>query len=420
METTTILFVTREPVTRERNGSTAAVNNLLALLRAHGAAVTVLVTTGASRSPRLVFRELFALPAGCVLQVPGYVRMGGWYLRLMDPRAWVRAGLRVLGRVPRLDVLRRGVERLSGGRVYGNTWDLTEPTARERALVLGTVGAVQPETVVTNYAFWGPVLREVMGVHRAIVMHDVLSDHVRLFEESGLPLDCPEILPEVEWGWLDAADTVIAIQQAEAEAVRPHVRGAVVVQPIALAARVAAGAPEQGRCLFVGSNSLPNLQGLTWLLQEVWPQVLAKMPDATLAVAGTVRDRWTGALPAGVELLGSVASLEAEYARAAMCLVPLRVGSGLKIKLLEALSHGKAAVSTRVGVQGLEGWVEGVVAVADDADAFADAMVALLRDDGVRRLREEGATGLVRARFGVGSAEEQALLGRLFVERRLA
>ena len=320
-----MLFVSREPVTRERNGSTAAVNSLLSLLCAHGAAVTVLVTTGASRSPRLLFRTTFALPQGCILRVPGYLRCGRWYVRPWDPLAWLRLGVRVLCRVPRLVAVARWMERAAGDRLFGNTWDLTEPTAGEGALVRQALDRLQPKTIVGNYAFWGALLREVGGVHRAILMHDVLSDHVRLFRASGLPLDCNDIAAEQEFGWLREADTVIAIQQTEAEAVQPHVRGEVLVQPMALVPRVAALLPDAGRCLFVGSNSTPNLQGLQWLVREVWPGVVRELPGAMLAVAGTVRDRWTESVPTGVLLLGPVASLAAEYESATLCVVPLKV-----------------------------------------------------------------------------------------------
>ena len=408
-----ILFVSREPITRERNGSTVAIGNLLTLLCSHGAAVTVLVTTAASRSPRLFFRTHVALPQGCTLRVPGYIRVGTFFVRPLSPLAWARLAVRALARVPVLRHLQQAIIHLCGSSLYANIWDLTEPTAREQDLVHRMVDDLRPATVLTNYAFWGPVLRSLYGVHRTIVMHDLLAEHVRQFHANGLSLDCPDIRTEQEIGWLNAADTLVAMQPSEAEAVRSHVRGTVVVQPIALAARSASAAPEPGRCLFVGSNTPPNVQALHWLLQDVWPLVLAQFPQAALAVAGTVCACWTASPPVGVTLLGSVESLAAEHDRAAVCLVPLRVGSGLKIKLLEALAHGKAVVSTSVGVQGLEAWSGSTITVADEPANFADAVVALMHNDALRHTREQAATALVRARFSPGSADEQMLLTRL-------
>lgn len=408
-----ILFVTREPVTRERNGSTTAVLNLLGLLCDHEARPTVLVTLAYSRSPRLVFRSAFDLPAGCTLQVPGYQRLGRWYVRPLHPLPWMRAAARVLCRVPRLYALQQWIEHLAGDRLYVNAWDLTEPTDGERALLLRTVEQQRPYTILANYAFWGAAMDGVTGTHRALLMHDLLSEHVRLFQERGLPLDCPKITPAQEVAWLNGADTLIAIQQVEAEAVRARVRATVVVQPIRLTAREASSTPEPGRCLFVGSGTPPNLQGLAWLLDEVWPLVLAAQPTATLSIAGSVGDRWPHPPPQGVVLRGPVESLADEHAQAAVCLVPLLVGSGLKIKLLDALSHGKATVATSIGVQGLEAWITNTVAVADTPAAFAKEIILLLQNDALRRTRELAATALVRDHFSDGRPGEQALLDRL-------
>ncbi len=408
-----VLFVSREPVTRERNGSTTAVGNLLALLRSHGVPVTVLITSAAGRSPRVWFRSLFDLPGGCVLRVPGYLRCGPWFVRPWSPLAWARLLARVARRTRGLRWVERALAAVAGGRLFTNAWDLTEPTDRECALVRREIARVRPGTVLANYAFWGALLQEVRGVHRAIVMHDVLADHVRLFREAGLPLDCNDVSPEMEARWLNGAETLIAVQRAEADAVRPRVRGTVLVQPVTLPAGAASAHPEANHCLLVASNSTPNVQGLRWLLEDVWPLVLLREPAATLAVAGTVRDRWSGPVPPGVTLLGLVESLADEHARAAVCPVPLLVGSGLKIKLLDALSYGKATVATSIGVQGMEDWAEGVVAVADTPLEFAEAVCDLLQNDSLRRERERAATALVRAHFSAGSAEEQALLRRL-------
>ncbi len=409
-----ILFVSREPVTRERNGSTAAVANLLQLLCAHGASVTVLVTTSASRSPRLVFRSTLALPAGCTLRVPGYLRLGSWFVRPWSPLAWARLIARALHRIP---ALQSRILAASSGRLFTNSWDLTEPTARERQLVHLELARTRPATLLANYAFWGPLLRDTRGVHRAILLHDLLADHVRLFQQAGLPLDCNPISESVEMQWLRGADTLIAVQRDEAESVRRRLHGTasplVLVQPISVPVRLASPAPHPLHCLLVASNSTPNLQGLQWLLHSVWPLVLAAEPRATLAVAGTVRDRWTGPLPAGVTLLGSVDSLADHHSRASVCLVPLLVGSGLKIKLLEALSYGKATVSTTIGVQGLQDWATDTIAVADTPSTFAAEVLRLLHDPRLRQQREAAATALVERHFSTGSPAEHALLSRL-------
>ncbi len=406
-----ILFVSREPLTHARHGSTTAANNLLSLLTGHGARVDVLVTLAKSRSPRLFFRHVFDLPEQCVLHVPGYVRVGGWFVRAWTSLPWMRAAARMLQRHRGLAPLAGLLQWLSAGRLCVESWDLTAPGERERALLRDAVQALQPGTVIANYAFWGTALGQLRGPHRAILMHDLLSEHVSQFQRAGLPLDCPPVSRPQEIAWLDQVETLIAAQRCEAEAIRAEVSAKVFTQPIPMEARAASAAPDPLRCLFVGSNSPPNVQALAWLMKEVWPLVLRREPEAVLAVAGTVCERVFLPGP-GVEMMGALESLAAEHDRAAICLVPLRGGSGIKVKLLEALSYGKATVATTVGVQGLEDWAAGVVGVADQAEEFADAVVHLLRNPELRRQREKASTALVRKHFAAGSRVEVTLVSR--------
>ncbi len=107
-----------------------------------------------------------------------------------------------------------------------------------------------------------------------------------------------------------------------------------------------------GRCLFVGSHIDHNVHGIRWFLQEVWPLVQRQKPQSILHICGTVCQSLSDVFP-NVRLVGQVEDINREYGAAEVCLIPLIVGSGLKIKLVEALSHGRASVSTSVGVQGV-------------------------------------------------------------------
>ena len=92
-----------------------------------------------------------------------------------------------------------------------------------------------------------------------------------------------------------------------------------------------------------------------------------------------------------VQLSGRVEHIEAEYAAAEVCLIPLVVGSGLKIKLVEALSHGRACVATSVGVQGVQELREKAVLVADTPCDFARAVISVLTNADKRRAMETEA-----------------------------
>ena len=217
-------------------------------------------------------------------------------------------------------------------------------------------------------------------LHVAVLTHNLISRRTELYRSAGEPLDfLPMTAPE-EAALLTRADTIVAIQEREAAAFRKMVPGRrVVTVPMPVSAQPLAE-PETGpaRCLFVGGYSGHNLAALRALLTTIWPRVRAQLPDAELLIAGTV-GRAAEPAPAGVMVLGPVADLRAAYARAHVCLVPLPMGTGLKIKLVEAMGHGRAVVTTPAGAEGFAELEAGLAAVvAEIPDAFADAVARLL------------------------------------------
>lgn len=411
-----VVFLTREPVLHQQGGSTTYALGLLDLLRQH-ARVTLVSTVAYSRSPRLYFRLQTSPPEGVRLRFPGYLRLGSFYICPFRLKAWARALSRWEQRRGGRRFLLPLARRLFGRGLYTNAWDLTAPTSAERRVATREIAAAKASSVIANYCFWGPFLGEGrLGARRtAILMHDLLSARIQRFLDAGLELDCPPLSAAREMQWLSGAQTILAAQEREAEAIRPQVTSKVLIAPVALQPRRLA--PERlvpARCLFVGSNIQPNRVGLAFLLEEVWPKVREAVPNATLAVAGTVCEalaEWgpEDALRAkGVEGLGLVPSLDEEYARAAVCLVPLLVGSGIKIKLIEALGFGKAIVSTRVGIQGLESWAEEAIWVADSASAFAEGIRRILLHEGERCTREAAALRLAEQHFGPRRALDPA------------
>ena len=145
----------------------------------------------------------------------------------------------------------------------------------------------------------------------------------------------------------------------------------------------------------------PNVDGARWLCDEVLPRVRAEVPDATLTLVGR------GPLPEvvaladrdGVALHADVPEMAPFLEAARVAVVPLRVGTGTRLKALEAMASGRPVVGTSVGLEGL-GLVAGLhAAVADDADAFAAAIVRLLREDDHAEAMATAGRALVVERY---------------------
>lgn len=138
----------------------------------------------------------------------------------------------------------------------------------------------------------------------------------------------------------------------------------------------------------------PTRMAMARLLERVWPLVRAQHPDARLLVAGRglgfLHSRELGP---GVELVGEVESARDFLQRLSVLIFPLERGSGMKVKVLEAMASGVPAVTTAAGAEGIDR-NEGVV-VAEADDQLAAAATRLLGDAGERR--ERGAAG--RAAF---------------------
>ena len=156
--------------------------------------------------------------------------------------------------------------------------------------------------------------------------------------------------------------------------------------------------------LFVGSfPHLPNLDAFETLVHEVWPQVRQLENDARLTVAGarppTSVVEWDG--QDGITVLGEVPDLTPLYQSHRVLLVPIRAGSGTRLKVLEALACGLPVVSTPVGVEGIELSGQPEVCVASSTQAMAEETVALLRAT-PREIESLGSRGrsLVQEKYG--------------------
>ncbi len=133
--------------------------------------------------------------------------------------------------------------------------------------------------------------------------------------------------------------------------------------------------------LFLGGFGFPpNRDGILWFANEVWPQIHASRPDASLTVVGSNVTAEVAALSerAGIEVVGYVPDVAPYFDRAAMMVAPLLYGAGVKTKVVEAMAASLPVVTTPVGAQGLEVVSGEHLMIADDGETFARHVVDLL------------------------------------------
>ena len=148
--------------------------------------------------------------------------------------------------------------------------------------------------------------------------------------------------------------------------------------------------------LFLGSMDWEaNVDAVEYYCREIWPAVLRAVPTALFRIVGrNPHARVRRLASSSVEVTGTVPSVVEHLAEAAVFAVPLRVGGGTRLKIFEAMAAGKAVVSTTVGAEGLDVTHGRNVLLADDATAFAAAVVELLQDEARRRALEVAASAL--------------------------
>jgi glycosyltransferase involved in cell wall biosynthesis len=164
-------------------------------------------------------------------------------------------------------------------------------------------------------------------------------------------------------------------------------------------------APEPGGMVFVGTlDYYPNVDGLLWFAREVLPELRRRRPDARLVVVGHHTDSRLEALrrdPA-IQFTGWVESVIPLVRRAAVYVVPLRIGGGVRLKILEAMALGKAIVTTPVGCEGIECTPGEDLRVAGSADEFAAEVAALLEHPERRASLERSSRKRVEGRYSTG------------------
>jgi glycosyltransferase involved in cell wall biosynthesis len=157
--------------------------------------------------------------------------------------------------------------------------------------------------------------------------------------------------------------------------------------------------------LFTGAMTYgPNADAMRYFCAEIFPRVQALVPEASLAIVGREPPPWLRRLAGdGIQVTGTVTDVRPWMERAAVFVVPLRMGSGTRLKILEAMASGCAIVSTTIGCEGLDVTHGEDILIADTPVAFAAEVARCLRDPTLRATLGGRARQLVERRYEWGT-----------------
>ncbi len=208
-----------------------------------------------------------------------------------------------------------------------------------------------------------------------------------------------------EWKMMNEADVFIPVSQTDLDIFRSHgcnVHSCAIptgyvfdtLPPIDYSA-------ETNTVAFIGGMDwMPNREGVEWFLNEVWDKVLAVVPDAKFYLAGrNFPVEIKSHKQQGVYIVGEVEDAKQFIQSHAVSIVPLFAGSGMRVKIVEAMAWGRAIVSTSIGAESLAYTHQKDILIADTASDFANAIIEVLQRSETRKMLGENAQLLIAEKY---------------------
>jgi polysaccharide biosynthesis protein PslH len=390
-----ILYVSQMPASPPRFGAQARIHGLMTqLARRHDLTATMLVDDEFDAEE---CRQ--AMQAYCreVVLVPNPRGRQGLAKRLLQVRSL--ASVRSFDRLRvTLPALQQAMDRVLRARRF-DVVNLEFPYLGHYQLRQAPPGMRPPALVVDS--------------------HEIAYDLARQFARSGGSVG-RRVYAGANWrklrreelGTYREADGVYlcsALDERRLLSEAPGVRTAVVpnAADIEYFQRRATDPPPDGRTViyFGLLSTVPNIDAVVHFVQVIWPHIAKANPDARFKVIGGRPPPSLRALAGPrVELTGFVSDLRPHLSAAAAVVVPLRLGGGTRLKIVEAMAMGKAIVSTTLGAEGIEVVTGRDILVEDEPAAFADAVNRLLAEPDLAARIGRSARQLAVERYGWSEA----------------
>lgn len=156
--------------------------------------------------------------------------------------------------------------------------------------------------------------------------------------------------------------------------------------------------------LFIGSFSwFPNEVGILWFIQKVYPIVKAKIPQVKLKIIGGYGDKVENFIneskDKNIEFLGYKTRVEEIYKRSCVFIAPIVNGSGIPIKILDAMSHGIPVASTNLAVEGIKVKNGQDLLIGNNPNALAEAVIRIIKDKSLARRLSKNSYKFIKKNY---------------------
>jgi polysaccharide biosynthesis protein PslH len=203
------------------------------------------------------------------------------------------------------------------------------------------------------------------------------------------------------WRRFDGVAVTSARDARMLSELNPHTRVAVIPNGVDVERFTPpSAAPDQDSLLFFGAvNYHPNFDGITHFIDHVFPKILKQRPSTKLWIVGPAPDEIIARKNQNIEVTGFVDQVEPYIDKARVVIVPLRIGGGTRLKIVEAMAKAKGIVSTHIGAEGIDVIHEKHALLADSDDDFAAQTLRLLEDAELGRSLGERARKLAEQSY---------------------
>jgi glycosyltransferase involved in cell wall biosynthesis len=265
-----------------------------------------------------------------------------------------------------------------------------------------------------------------LGLPIVLDAHNVEFEIVRRHAAT-LGLSPWRVFAELEWRrlaqyerrWYPTCRLIYSVSDVDARQIREMAGASVSVVDVPIAIETGTLSVERladrPTILFVGGlHWPPNADAVSFFVEEIFPLIRQALPDATFTVVGKSPERVAKHVrhATGVQFVGHVADVEPYFRGSRVMVVPIRSGSGMRVKILDSMGRGVPTVATTVGCEGIDVVAGKHLLVADDPEAFAASVVRVLTDDVLARCLSEAGRELVASAYDL-TAIRARLLGAL-------
>ena len=269
------------------------------------------------------------------------------------------------------------------------------------------------DVVLAEWTPYAIFMQEPSKTRKVIVAHNIESSIWRRYEETEtnifrkyyimLQRSKVELFERKCYSWVDGATAVSNEEAEEIASLGAHYPVATIENGVDVSYfSPRADAPDPDTLVFTGSMDWrPNQDAAVWFAEEILPIIRQAKPGIKVVIVGRRPPEHVKTLENldGVTVTGTVDDVRPYIAAGAVYIVPLRIGGGSRLKILEAMAMKKAVVSTTVGAEGLEVTDEKTILIADGAEGFAKAVLRALDDRELCRALGERARTLVEETY---------------------